>query len=125
MARKINIHSGELELIASLSDNPTADAIWDRLPFEGDANVWGEEIYFNIPVELSTAADARQDMAVGELGYWPSGRAFCIFFGPTPASTGAQPRAYTDVNPFGQIQGDPGILKTIRNGDLVKVSRIE
>ena len=125
MARKINIQSGSLELIASLSDTPTADAIWDQLPFEGDANVWGEEIYFNIPVELSTATDARQDMAVGELGYWPSGRAFCIFFGPTPASTGAQPRAYTDVNPFGQIQGDPGILKTIQNGDLVQVSRVE
>lgn len=125
MIRNIRIKAGSVELLAAISDNQTADAIWDVLPIEGNANVWGEEIYFSIPVELPTSSDARQDMAVGELGYWPSGRAFCIFFGPTPVSTGSQPRAYTDVNPFGQISSDPADLKTVSDGELVYVSRMD
>jgi hypothetical protein len=125
MTRKIQITAGSIELSASLEENPTAQAVWDALPVEGNANVWGDEIYFSIPVELETSGDARQEMAVGELGYWPSGRAFCIFFGPTPVSIGEEPRAYTDVNPFGQIQGDPTVLTSVQNGEPVRVSKFE
>jgi len=123
MTRRIQISAGEISLAASLDESPTADAIWQALPLEGGANVWGEEIYFTIPLEADEAEDARQNMLVGELGYWPVGHAFCIFFGPTPVSEGAQPKAYSNVNPFGMIDGDATILKTVRDGERVKVER--
>ena len=71
------------------------------------------------------ADDARQNMAVGELGYWPSGSAFCIFFGPTPVSEGETPRAYSNVNPFGQVEGDATVFEDVEDGENVTVSRLE
>lgn len=68
--------------------------LWDALPIEGQANLWGEEIYFKIPVSAQQEPDAREEVEVGTLAYWPAGSAFCIFFGPTPASTGERPKAY-------------------------------
>ena len=100
---RIVLEKGELEAV--LDDSPTATAIHAALPLQGDVARWGDEIYFAIPVRVEEAEDARQDMAVGELGYWPVGAAFCIFWGPTPASTGPLPRAYSNVNPFGKIEG--------------------
>jgi hypothetical protein len=88
-------------------------------------SLWGEEIYFSIPVKVEEAPNARQDVTVGELGYWPVGAAFCIFFGPTPASIGKRPRAYSNVNPFGKLEGDEGdfgpLLRGARNGERIRV----
>ena len=84
---KIIISAGDVSLPAELDDKPTAQQIWEALPIEGRANVWGDEIYFGIPVKAEQEPDARDEVEVGELGYWPPGSAFCIFFGPTPAST--------------------------------------
>ena len=125
MSHKIQITAGAISCTAILYDSATADAIWDALPFEGRTNRWGEEIYFSIPVNLSEANDARQDMAVGELGYWPTGSAFCIFFGPTPVSEGETPRAYSNVNPFGQVEGDATVFEDVEDGENVTVSRRE
>ena len=88
MTSRILIRPGEISIPATLNNNLTAETIFEALPFEGKGNRWGDEIYFTIPVTIDEADDARQDMAVGELAYWPSGSAFCIFFGPTPASRG-------------------------------------
>lgn len=123
MRRNIQITLPSGTLRAELNASQSADAIWDALPFEAGANVWGEEIYFRVPVDLPLAADARQVMERGELAYWPGGSAFCIFFGPTPVSQGQEPRAYTDVNPFGHIQDDLGPLRGVAQGDLVQVRR--
>lgn len=113
------------ELPAQLDDSATGKAISKALPLEGRASRWGDEIYFTIPVHLPEAPDARQDMAVGELGYWPVGAAFCIFFGPTPVSVGPVPRAYSNVNPFGRITADEAMLKDllaqVRDGERVRV----
>jgi hypothetical protein len=121
MGNKIRILTGELELTATLNQSETAQAIWQALPLEGTANRWGEEIYFTIPLELPEAPDARQDMQVGELAYWPAGSAFCIFFGPTPVSEGAVPRAYSNVNPFGQIEEGAQALSEVNDGHTVRV----
>ena len=121
MSNKIRILTGELELTATLNQSETAQAIWQALPLEGTANRWGEEIYFSIPLELPEAPDARQDMEVGELAYWPAGSAFCIFFGPTPVSKGAVPRAYSNVNPFGQIEEGTQALNEVKDGQTVRV----
>ena len=125
MSSRIRISIGEIDLTATLYENETASSIWDVLPFEGDANRWGDEIYFSIPVKIEEADDARQDMAVGELAHWPSGSAFCIFFGPTPVSTGDVPRAYSNVNPFGLLDDDPTPLLKVQSGEKVTVERVD
>jgi len=80
-----------------------------------------DEIYFNIPLKLELEPQARSDMAVGEIAYWPSGSAFCIFFGPTPASSGNQPRAASPVNPIGNITGDSTQLRTVKDGEKIQI----
>ncbi len=123
MGDKIKITTDSVSLTATLSENETAQAILDALPIEGLVNRWGEEIYFSIPVQLDEASDARQDMEVGELGYWPFGTAFCIFFGKTPVSQGDEPRAYSNVNPFGKIDGDPTQFRDVKDGEIIKISK--
>ena len=84
--RTIRIRAGDVEALADLDASETAAAIWDALPFTIPANTWGDEIYFTIPVGLEED-HAQPTVALGDLGYWPPGSAFCIFFGPTPMSS--------------------------------------
>ena len=121
----ITISSGTLSLEAELNQSPTAQAVIENLPVEGWANVWGEEIYFEIPVALEQESDAREVLEVGELGYWPVGRAFCIFFGPTPVSTDEKPRAYSPVNILGRVLGDARLFKSVKDGQKVRIERME
>ena len=125
MPSRIRIILKDAEVDATLDDSPTAAAIRAALPLQGNVSRWGDELYFSIPVTVEEASDARQDMAVGELGYWPVGAAFCIFWGPTPVSTGPLPRAYSNVNPFGRIDGAPdavkAVLSTTREGEGIRV----
>lgn len=123
--KKISIYLKELTFQAQLNESPTAEAIWKQLPIESQANTWGEEIYFEIPVDMPQESDAREILAVGELGYWPVGQAFCIFFGPTPVSTDDRPRAYSPVNIIGNVLGEYSLLKEIQNGEQVKIMAIE
>ena len=122
---KINMSVGNLSLEAEMLDTPTAIKILEALPFEGSANVWGDEIYFDIPLRLEQEPDARADVEIGDLAYWPAGPAFCIFFGPTPVSTGDQPRAYSPVNVFGRVLGDAKQFKGISNGAKIKINRAD
>ena len=122
---KIKISVGHVSLEAEMLDTPTASKILEALPFEGSANVWGDEIYFDIPLNLEQEPDARADVEVGDLAYWPAGPAFCIFFGPTPVSTGDQPRAYSPVNVFGRVSGDTAKFKTISAGAVIKVTLVK
>ncbi len=123
--RRIRIRSGRVEATAVLDESPTSQAIWDALPIEGRANTWGEEIYFAIPVSLELAKDARDVVEVGELGYWPPGRAFCIFFGRTPASRGDEVRAASPVNVFGRVEGNAKVFRKVRDGDPIFLERAE
>jgi hypothetical protein len=120
---RILITAADVALPGELNDSPTARRIWEALPVEGRASTWGDEIYFEIPVEADQAPDARADVDVGELGYWPVGRAFCIFFGPTPASTGERPRAYSPVNVVGRVLGDATQFRAVADGAPVRVTR--
>jgi uncharacterized protein len=125
LSKRIRITAGKVTAFAELDASPTAQAIWSALPIESSASRWGEEVYFEIPVQLDEAAGARQVMQVGELGYWPVGAAFCIFFGPTPVSEGSEPRAYSNVNPFGKVDGDASVFGGVRTGTRVNVERAE
>ena len=121
--RKIKITEGNISETALLHDNSTADAIWDALPIEATVNTWGEEIYFEIPVYLDKAQDARETVDMGHLGYWPSGHAFCIFFGPTPVSNGKEIRPASAVNIFGQVKGDATVFTGVSSGTDIKVEK--
>lgn len=119
---KIIISAGTVSLPAELNDSPTAQQIAAALPITGQANTWGGEIYFEIPVIAKQEATARPEVEVGELGYWPVGHAFCIFFGPTPVSTDDRPRAYSPVNILGRVVGgDATQLRNVRDGSLVRI----
>jgi len=120
---RIVISSGAISLEAELNDSPTADKVWEQLPIEGRANTWGDEIYFEIPVTMEQEPDARTEVEVGELGYWPVGQAFCIFFGPTPVSTDERPRAYSPVNIIGRVVGDAREFRAVKNGERVRIDR--
>jgi hypothetical protein len=122
---KIMIEVENLAVSADLKNTPTAQQILDILPVEGSVNVWGEEIYFDIPLNVELEADAREEVEVGDLGYWPAGPAFCIFFGPTPVSRGDTPRAYSPVNVFGQVVGDAKQFKTVASGAKICITRVD
>lgn len=119
--KSIIISSSGVSAKAVLGDNATAEAIWKALPIEGKTNRWGEEIYFSIPVSLKEEPGARDVLEMGELGYWPPGKAFCIFFGPTPASRGTEIRAASKVNVFGRITGDAKVFGKVPDGARITI----
>ena len=110
---KIIIRVGSLSLEATLDDTPTARDIADALPIRSAFNTWGDEIYFGIPVEANLDDTAREVVDLGELGYWPPGHAFCIFFGPTPMSQAGEIRPASAVNIIGRVLGDATQLKQV------------
>lgn len=122
MSRQVRITAGKVELTAELDESNTAEAIWNALPLAGRANLWGEEIYFTIPLDLE-AEDGRETVERGDLCYWPAGSAFCIFFGPTPASYGDEIRPASAVNVFGKIRGDVTLLERVAAGSAVKIEK--
>ena len=120
---RISIVAGDVSVEAELNASETASRVAEALPFEGVAQTWGDEVYFEVPVSMGTEPDARADVEVGDIGYWPTGSAMCLFFGPTPASDSDQPRAASPVNVFGELDEiEP--LRQIRAGDLVRVTAI-
>ncbi|HEY7140168.1 MAG TPA: cyclophilin-like fold protein [Methylomirabilota bacterium] len=124
MTKALRIVAGPVSARATLDDSRTARAIWEALPIDAAAQTWGDEVYFAIPVSLPED-DARDVVERGDLGYWPPGRAFCIFFGTTPASQGDECRAASPVNVFGRVDGDPAAFKAVRAGTRVRLERVE
>ncbi len=124
MPKKIRIQTGELKSEAELNDSKTAQLIWEALPIEGKINLWGEEIYFSISVKTGAEQGAREVVSSGELGYWPPGHAFCIFFGPTPASRGDEIRAASAVNVIGKVLGDPKLFLKAKDGAKIILEKV-
>ena len=122
--KKIRIIVDDISAVAELSNSKTSEAIWDALPIENTVNTWGEEIYFEIPVKSALDENAKEVVEKGDLGYWPSGRAFCIFFGPTPASQGDEIRPASAVNIVGKVSGDVEMFKSVQGGTNIKLERM-
>ena len=122
MARKIRIKASLIEAVAELNDTRTAQAVWEALPIKGHVNLWGEEIYFSIPLSLELEA-GQELVSIGDLGYWPQGSAFCIFFGSTPISHGDTIRPASPITVFGRITGDATIFKQVASGAEITVER--
>jgi len=123
MDKKIRILTGELKVEAELNESKTAQLIWEALPIEAKANLWGEEIYFAIPVKAGSEQGAREVVSAGELGYWPTGNAFCIFFGPTPASRGEEIRAASAVNVVGKVLSEARVFKKVKDGAKIIIEK--
>lgn len=119
----VTIQVGNLSFQAALDDSETAHAVVAALPISGSASGWGDEIYFSTQIALVEADDAREEVEVGAVAYWPPGKAICLFFGPTPVSRGSEPRAASPVNVFGRIVGDPSQLRAVQNGAQVKITK--
>jgi hypothetical protein len=124
MNRKISIRTGSIEVEGELIENETADAIWKALPIESSANTWGQEIYFSIPVILELE-NGQEVVNAGDIAYWPPGKAFCIFFGPTPASRGGEIRAASKVNVFGIVSSELDILRRVSDGEKILIEKVE
>ena len=122
--KKITIAVKDVKMSAELNDSKTAQKIWDALPIEGSVNTWGDEIYFTIPVDVRLE-NAKAVVSEGDLGYWPPGNAFCIFFGLTPASLGDEIRPASPVNVFGKIIGDPKVFKKVSSGAKIIIEKGE
>ena len=127
MSTRILFSAAGVDLVGELDDTPTALAFRERLPATLRMNRWGDEYYGRIDADLGVgeAEDAREVMGVGELAYWPVGNALCLFFGPTPASEGPEPRAASPVNPIGRLEGPLEKLKKLPPEIEVRVTPVE
>ncbi|MEW6658649.1 MAG: cyclophilin-like fold protein [Thermodesulfobacteriota bacterium] len=124
MPTEIIISAGGQRLEGILTDTPTALALAAALPINGQAQLWGEEIYFPVPQVVADLDDtAAVVVNVGDLGYWPTGKAFCIFFGMTPASVPGEIRPASAVNLVGRVHGDPCCLKLVPAGATVRIEK--
>ena len=121
MSQRIRISAGPVSAGAVLNDTETAWAIANALPITAPANTWGDEIYFGILVTTGLEDDGQEVVELGELGYWPPGHAFCIFFGRTPASRGDEIRPASAVTVIGKVEGDPTVFKQVRSGTPVVI----
>ncbi len=124
MGRFIRIRIGGAVAKAELNDTETANRIYAALPIHSFANRWGDEVYFPIGVECPPE-DPKELVNFGDLGYWVPGKAFCIFFGPTPISRSPDEiRPASPVNVFGRIVDDPTVFKSVQDGDPVVVEAV-
>ena len=125
MPQKIEIIAENVQVEAELNDSPTAKSIISILPIKASAQRWGGEIYFSIPVTAGLESGSREVLEAGELGFWPTGNAFCIFFGPTPASRGDEIRAASAVNIIGKMKSDWSKLWDVSSGSSIVIKMAE
>jgi hypothetical protein len=122
MGNRILLLIGKNDYEVELNDSDTANAIWLAAPFEAYTNAWGDEIYFEIPVNAKLE-NGRKVLKAGEVAYWPEGKALCIFYGPTPISKGKDAEAISDVSPVGRLVGDPRRFEAVSDRMKVLVRR--
>lgn len=121
MQCKIITPAGQFK--AQIADTPLGRKIIAALPLDGAAQTWGDEIYFPIPIDHQSQ-NTQQVVGIGDLAFWAPGKALCIFFGSTPLSRDDKPRAAGPVEVFGRIIADPPDLRTIRDGELIRIEAL-
>jgi len=124
MNKEVKVRAGKLEAKAVLNETDTAAKIYEILPIDSGVSIWGEEIYFTIPVEMGLE-NAKETVNVGDIAYWPEGNALCIFFGTTPVSSGDEVRPISAVNLVGKVEGDREsyreLLRTLERGENISI----
>ena len=119
---KIKIKNIELEVELAKKNPVTVEKILETLPIKSSTNRWGDEIYFETDVEIEEE-NSQEEVEIGDVAYWPPGKAICIFFGRTPVSTSNKPKAYSAVNVFGKVAKNLQLLKKIRDDEKVEVCK--
>ncbi|GAA4554071.1 cyclophilin-like fold protein [Streptomyces collinus] len=112
-------------LTASLDDTPTSQALAKALPLVSTARTWGKEVYFDTGVSVSRETGAREVVEPGTVAFWTDGGALALPYGPTPISQGDECRLASPCNVLGRLEGDPGLLATVRDGEPVRVELLE
>lgn len=123
--KQIKITSGNTELVATLLDTPTAAAIYDQLPIESRAQTWGEEVYFEVPVQAAREANAKDVVEPGELAFWVEGNCVAIGFGRTPISQGNEIRLAAKTNIWAKTEDDVKKLSAVRPGQKISLERLD
>ena len=121
MSVEIRILIEDLVLDAEFYETPCAKAVTALLPLEASPNVWGDEFYFTVPLAMPLDETATVAVKVGDIGYWPPGKALAIFFGPTPVSTGTDPVPASEVNLIGKIVGDASLLRHHKKAQHIRI----
>ncbi|MCH0538815.1 hypothetical protein I3F58_04430 [Streptomyces sp. MUM 203J] len=109
---------------ATIEETPTSKALAGVLPITSTARTWGEEVYFETPVSAALEADARQVVEAGTVAFWTEGDALALPYGPTPASHGEESRLASPCNILGELEDDPRLLATVRDGDPIRVEHV-
>jgi uncharacterized protein len=122
---RIRFDFGSLTLDAELLDTPTARAVAAALPLSSSAMTWGEEVYFEIPVNVAREPGARAVVTPGEVAYWPDGHCIALGFGRTPISQGDETRLASPCNIFGKVLGDVKTLAKVRAGAKIRVTKVD
>jgi hypothetical protein len=123
MPTRIKITIADIILDGELFDTECAKAVADVLPIETRPDEWGDEFYFGIPVSTPLDEAATKKVKVGDIGYWPPGKALAIFFGPTPMSKGPEPVPASEVNIVGKIVGDATLLRKAKGSHRIRIER--
>ncbi len=125
MPERIRIIAGEVVLEGELFDTPCARAIAQALPIEVAFEQWGDEFYFEVPVQWGLDETATEKVKVGDIGYWPPGRALALFFGPTPLSQGEEPVPASEVNLVGRVLDDAALLRKAKGAKKIRVEKVQ
>jgi hypothetical protein len=101
----------------------TVEKIVEVMPIESDVMTWGDEVYFDVPVDIGEE-NSKETVSKGDVGYWPEGKTLCIFYGKTPISDSEEEiRPSSAVNIVGRIN-EPDRLKKLdpKGGERIRVS---
>ena len=123
MVNMISIKAGTIQVQAELNNTRTAKSLFRILPIKATINTWGDEIYFDVPLNVEIE-DGNKVVEMGDVAYWPDGPSLCLFFGRTPASRGDEIRAASPVTILGRIIGDPKVLRAVRSGAEITVEKV-
>ncbi|MEC9293798.1 MAG: cyclophilin-like fold protein [Chloroflexota bacterium] len=123
--RQIQISTDNLTVTATLNELETANHLWDSLPITGRVQIWGDEIYFSIPLNVEEELGSQETVQAGTVAYWPPGSALCLFWGPTPISAPGEIRPASAVNVVGILDNDPTLLAQVTSEAEIIIEKIE
>ena len=120
---KLRLDFENIQTEVELYKTACAEALYEAAPFEATVHLWGKEIYFETPVIFELDETAKETVAEGDVGYWPSGKALCLFFGPTPISAPGEIRPASAVNVVGKVISPLEDLLKVSEGTMVRVEK--